>query len=80
MVSNLFFYYSHVYIQYQNMYEYFLDEIEIADESATTSDAPEDDRDKDESGELDVDESEGTDGVSSEGEKASGSNEGMVVR
>lgn len=56
-----------------------LDEVETADESATTSDAPEDDRDKDESGELDVDESEGTDGVSSEGEKASGSGEGIVV-
>lgn len=59
---------------------FFPDEIETADESATTSDTPEDDRDKDESGELDVDESEGTDGVSSEGEKATGSSEGIVVR
>lgn len=62
-----------------NIFYFIPDEIETADESATTSDAPEDDRDKDESGELDIDESEGTDGVSSEGEKATGSSEGIVV-
>lgn len=44
------------------------------DDNATTSDAPEsaDDREDKETGEGDIEEGEGTDGVSSEGEKAAG--------